>query len=214
MRFIASLIKKGSNVADIGTDHAYLPIYLIEHNLAKKVVAVDINEGPLHKAANNIKKNKNIMVLQSDGLEKLEPSDFDTLVIAGMGGETIAGILDSEKINSEHILILQPSSKTERLLDFLNKNGFSVLSQQIIKSCGRYYPVITSIKSESKPSDLPLFNIIAGLDKDKNREYLLKKLSVIKKQASSIENIERKASEHKKLLTTIIELKKVLNIAD
>ncbi|MBQ4515162.1 MAG: SAM-dependent methyltransferase, partial [Clostridia bacterium] len=97
---IADCVTKGSTIADIGTDHAYIPIYLMQKGIIKKAYAMDINEGPISRAEDNILKFKmddKIVTRLSDGLKKLELGEADEIVIAGMGGILISEILDARQ---------------------------------------------------------------------------------------------------------------------
>ena len=89
LQAVADLVTEGASVADIGTDHGYIPIYLIEHHIAEKVIALDINRGPLERARMHIVGHglkEKIETRLSDGLEKVLPGEVDTMIAAGMGG--------------------------------------------------------------------------------------------------------------------------------
>ncbi len=99
MYMVASMVDKGGSVADIGCDHAYVSIYLIEQNIAAKVIAMDVRTGPLDIAKKNINSHglsDKIEVRLSDGLEKLSIGEVNTVIIAGMGGQLIIDIIDRE----------------------------------------------------------------------------------------------------------------------
>ena len=100
LQTIADFVKKNSVVADIGTDHAHIPIYLIKNNIIDKAYACDINKGPLEKAKENIENfgvSENIVLRLSNGLDKMSSKEVDTIIIAGMGGELIIDILNRGK---------------------------------------------------------------------------------------------------------------------
>lgn len=112
----ASLVKKNGVVADIGTDHGYLPIYLISAGISSKVIAMDVREKPLERAAMHIKEadlSEKIEVRLSDGLDKLEEKEADTITICGMGGRLIKRFSIMEKIRliQKHSLSFLPSLK-------------------------------------------------------------------------------------------------------
>lgn len=95
---VASMVTKGNIIADIGTDHGYVPIYLVEKGICPKAYAMDINQGPIESAIKNIENyglSEKIQAIKSNGLEKLEPEKADTIIIAGMGGELIVNILEN-----------------------------------------------------------------------------------------------------------------------
>lgn len=146
LRTAASYVRSGAFVADIGTDHAYLPIYLVTSGTAKRALASDINEGPILKARENISRyglNDRIstqIAAGLDGIEKIAPTD---IVICGMGGELIARILDaSSYVKKEGIrLVLQPMTCAMKLREYL-QNGYSIVDESIVCEDGKIYQII------------------------------------------------------------------------
>ncbi len=129
-------IRQGAVVADIGTDHAYLPIELVRRKIAKRAVACDINRGPIERAAEHIKEaglENLIDTVQTDGLLGVEHYMPDHILIFGMGGELIARILsDADWIRDENItLILQPMTRAETLRRWLLSSGFSIVGETV-----------------------------------------------------------------------------------
>ena len=129
-------IKRGGRVADVGTDHAYLPIYLVAEGLVDSAVAADINLGPILSARANIEAAgfaERIEAIQTDGLHGLEAKSVDDILIFGMGGELIIKILqEAPWVKNEAIgLILQPMSRISLLRRWLNENGFSILGETL-----------------------------------------------------------------------------------
>ena len=97
LTLIASMVDKTDSVADVGTDHGYVPIYLVENNIVSKAIAMDINQGPLTRADENIKRkglDNRITTRLSDGVRELKPGETDAIVVAGMGGQLIIKILE------------------------------------------------------------------------------------------------------------------------
>ena len=131
----AAYVRRGSAVADIGTDHAFLPIYLIENGISPRAVAADINEGPLARARINIPKGmqKKIELRLTDGLHGIEDAKVDDVLICGMGGELIARIIaDAPFVKNEKIrLVLQPMTKAPTLREFLLSEGFSIIGETL-----------------------------------------------------------------------------------
>lgn len=123
----------GNKIADIGTDHAYIPIYLLENNLAKQVIASDIKKGPADIAKENIKKhNLNIDIRIGDGLSVLKKDEVDTVIIAGMGGQLISEIINSRQdISRSCNLILQPMNAQYELRKYLIYNNFTITNEDI-----------------------------------------------------------------------------------
>ncbi len=137
----------GKTVADIGTDHAYIPIKLIEENIAKRVIASDIKEGPVKIAKQNIRKNglnDKIEVRLGSGLSVLNKNEADTVIIAGMGGEMIEKILrDDEEKAKAALLILQPMNSQYELRKYLINNGYSIIDEDIAVEGFKVYNIMT-----------------------------------------------------------------------
>lgn len=126
-------------VADIGTDHGYLPIYLVKKGICEKAVAADVNEGPLSSAERNIKEaslKEKIKAVLSDGLENI--TSVDCITIAGMGGELICEILKRRKDGQEHF-VMQPQRSPDKLRIYLAKNGFMIKKEAIAKEGDKMY---------------------------------------------------------------------------
>jgi tRNA (adenine22-N1)-methyltransferase len=150
---LAELVDSES-AADIGTDHAYIPRLLLENGICSYVIASDINEGPLKIARDNLKEldlDKNpwkgsieCHLRLGAGLEPIESGEVESIVIAGMGGETIIDILEAEpeKTKSFRQFILQPRSKTELVRKWLDENGFYILNELLVKEGARYCQII------------------------------------------------------------------------
>lgn len=146
---VASFVGKCETVADIGTDHGFVPTYLIQNGLCKRAIASDINKEPLQSAIRTAHTygvfDKTEFVCAS-GLDGVCKGSADTVVIAGMGGETIADILRNAPWLCEcrTQLVLQPQSKLEVLECFLNENGYSVNAVKLVKDSGKIYIVLTA----------------------------------------------------------------------
>lgn len=147
LQTIADFVKKNSVVADIGTDHAHIPIYLIENNIIDKAYACDINKGPLEKAKENIANvgaSKNIVLRLSNGLDKMSNKEVDTIIIAGMGGELIIDILNRGKVffDKKNTFILSPHTKTDEVRDYLIRKGFKIIKEDMCIDEGKFYTVM------------------------------------------------------------------------
>lgn len=181
----AGFVREGRVVADIGTDHAYLPIWLTATGKVSRAYASDINEEPIKVAEENITKHNlcdKITAFTGAGLEKIPQDDVDDIVIAGMGGDNIVGILDAAKWlkNRRYRLILQPMSKAEKLREYLYRNNFDIIKEKAVCEANRIYTVISAEYSET-PVDFSEFNIYAGglSNDDENSIELLKKKAFI-----------------------------------
>ena len=148
----ANFVGRGNRVADIGCDHGYLGIYLLKNGLASSIIASDVNEAPLQSAMRNADKfgvRDRMTFYLSDGVRNI-PRDFDSLVCAGMGGDTMIHILESAPwLRKEcYTLVLQCQSKTPMLRKYLSDNGWNIAQESIVRDgkflysvmCIRYQP--------------------------------------------------------------------------
>lgn len=148
LKTIINFIDHNSIVADIGTDHGVVPIYLVEENIAKKVIATDISKPSLEKLKNKLQDKSgslNIETRCSDGLESILPFEVDTIVISGMGGVLIEEIL-SHSINiakTANRIILQPNNGADHLRRWLLNNGFYIVEEKDLYENKKYYTVLS-----------------------------------------------------------------------
>ena len=163
LQAICSLICQGRGVVDVGTDHGYIPVALAQNGYAGKIIASDIRPGPLQAARNSAESaavDDKIDFLLCDGLDGCEKSAIDTIVIAGMGGDTICGILDRAEwcMTPDYTLILQPMTKAEVVRYWLAYNGYEFLDEVLVKDGGIIYQVIRArIKENTSLSLAELF---------------------------------------------------------
>lgn len=153
---IASLVPKGARVVDVGTDHGYVPVWLVKHQAAATVIATDIKPGPLEKAVMSARRagvEDRIKFLLCDGLSDCPPEEADTVIIAGMGGETIINILREAPWTrcGGRRLILQPMTKPELLRQWLSDNGYSILGERLVKDAGVIYAIIVASEGRQTP---------------------------------------------------------------
>lgn len=195
---VASFVKNGAIVADVGTDHAYIPIYLITNETAKSALAMDINEGPLLRAKENIERfnlEDKISTRLSDGLIKLKEGECDTVIIAGMGGILINRILDNSKNLYPHIkhYILQPMTAVEETRKFLEENGFFIENERLAKEDNKIYTVISVKRGKMKIENEIDYYIGKKLieNKDELLESLLNgKIYELEKAIESMKNTD------------------------
>ncbi len=143
----ASFVPEGAAVADVGTDHGYLAISLLRSGRARHVVAADLRSKPLETARRNADRfgvMQDIAFVLSDGLAAVDPESFDTLVMAGMGGDLMVRILQDAPWlrDPRYTLILQPQSAGQALRAFLAEQGFSIMREELVADGGFLYTVL------------------------------------------------------------------------
>jgi len=147
LRAIADLIRKDAAVADIGTDHGFLPVFLAQTGTVKRIIASDISAASLsaaYKSAMKFDVIDDITFHVTPGLDGIAQTDVDTVVIAGLGGETILSILESASWTKSNdvTLILQPQTKIALLCKFLYDNGYEIKQTKSILEKRKHYTVI------------------------------------------------------------------------
>ncbi len=173
---IAKHVERDEIVADIGTDHGYIPIWLMENGLCRSVILSDINQGPLNKAAENIARYLAGAVCDlrlGSGMETLRQGEADTVIIAGMGGILIERILASEpdKVRMLRKLILQPGNNSSRLRRRLKiLSGFTIADEEVVKEADRFCEIITVKKDRFLKKD--------DIDRIREAEYAASELEL------------------------------------
>lgn len=151
LKSIADFVDKEDALVDVGCDHGLLGIYLVQKKLCKKVIASDINKNALQSAIDNIKKNNlDIETVLSDGLDIVDMSNINTLVISGMGTSTIFHILNSNKIKNVKKIILQSNNYHELLRSGMNKIDYYLEQEKIVLDKGKWYVTMLFTKSSKK----------------------------------------------------------------
>lgn len=152
---IAEQILHGTSIVDVGTDHGYIPIYLALYKNLKRIIAMDINEGPLAKARKNIIQynlQSQIELRLSDGLEAVKPGEVDTLIISGMGGLLMQDILEQKEDVVEKLdrMILQPQTEVPSVRKTLHNLGFVIWDEHMIYEDEKYYIIIVGVRGIEK----------------------------------------------------------------
>ena len=174
----AGMVRRGAVVADIGTDHAYLPVYLIQNGTARFAVASDINKGPLERAKQSAAKYgvaDKMRFALADGLSGVQPErdGVTDIVICGMGGELIARIIgDSDYTRREEVrLILQPMSSVYELREYMAGAGFEILDEKLSRAAGKIYTCILA-RYDGKERKLSPIELLLGEKNIEKREKL------------------------------------------
>ena len=192
---IASFVPKGSHVIDVGTDHAYIPIYLVRSGIAVSCLATDINQGPIDKARKNIEAHQieNISLMRTNGVEGVDPNEGDVLMISGMGGFLIIDILKrgSALVRQVKRLILQPQQDIHEVRKYLHEINFKIIDEAFIKDEEKYYTVIVA-----EPGTEPKY--------EKRYEYLYGKCLIEKKSEVLKEWIHMKLEKQKGIYQNLV----------
>lgn len=157
---VAGLVTPGLRLADVGTDHGYIPLWLTEQGVIPGAIAMDVNQGPLERARENIRNHgleEKIETRLSDGVAALRPGEAESVVIAGMGGCLMIKILEdgAEVLQTVKELVLQPQSDIDQVRRYLYAAGYQITKEKMILEDGKYYPMMHVVHGiEEKLSDI------------------------------------------------------------
>lgn len=220
LRTIANLVPINTIIADIGTDHGYIPVYLIENKIAKKAIGTDISRNSLEKIIQFVKLKgleESIDIRLGDGFEVLKPFEIDTVIIAGMGGMLIKEILDNHKSITDTItnFILQPNIASEELREYLYKNNFLICDEKLVKESDKYYEIIYAKRGKAYLEDDIYLEIGEKLISNQDpllKEFIEHKIILIKNIIEKLEdkNSKRSRERYDELANKIQQLKVVL----
>lgn len=150
MRAAADMVTRGNAVCDVGCDHGFVSIYLVQQGISPRALAMDLREGPLKAAGEHVKAyglEGQIALRLSDGLHKYKKGEAETLLCAGMGGGLMRRILENEreKTASFRELVLQPQSELEQFRRFLREGGHKILDEEMVEEDGKFYQIIRAL---------------------------------------------------------------------
>lgn len=214
LKLIADKVPECTTVCDIGTDHAYLPIYLVLNNKCKKAIAADVKKGPIEAAKSNIETYTLSEVIETrlgNGLEPIIEGEADVIVIAGMGGILIKDIIKQElnTAKAAKVLILQPMNALEILREWLNENGFYILDEEMINEGEKIYDVFSVKWTGDVPQNDKFNNYIGSKLIEKNDpllyRYIEKWSNQLKKAVQEMEESDEKVNEIRKKYLWLIE---------
>ncbi len=206
LRTVASFVSEGNSIADIGTDHAYVPIFLAKEGKITKALAMDIKKGPLERAKTHIQKqglSDMIEVRLSDGLSAFQKGEAETIIISGMGGALIQKILEEGKevLCEAKEFILSPQSEIQDFRHFLQNSGYEIRKETMLKEDGKYYTVIKAAFGKMNYTKEIEFAYGKLLLKERNhvlREYLKKEEQVCKKIVEQLTAVGSKEQEKRR----------------
>jgi tRNA (adenine22-N1)-methyltransferase len=221
LEMVVSFIPEGSRIADIGSDHAYLPCYAVDKGIAAAGIAGEVAEGPYQSAVKQVKYSQLedvISVRKGDGLEVISPNETDCVTIAGMGGSLIASILENGKDKLEGVsrLILQPNVGAIAIRKWLLQNGWELKAERILEEDNKIYEVLVADKGDSEaPYDKKDKELLVGpfLLKEKSPVFKRKWSQEMSQWKSIIENM-KKAEDSPELQERKEQIQQKINIVE
>jgi len=189
LKAIVSMIGECDSIIDVGTDHGYVPIYLVKNAIIKKAIASDINKGPVAKAKNNIDINKTSQQIScrlGSGLSTVKKGEVQIAIIAGMGGNLIRDIIDADLdvVKELKYMVLQPVQNAEVLREYLYSTGYDIVDEEICYEDGKFYEIIKA-RYNTRPVSLDdIYYEISKILLDK-RQTVMKKFIEFKLQKYS-----------------------------
>ncbi len=214
LQALADFVKEGSRMADIGTDHAYLPVYLVGQGKVSFAVAGDKNAGPCEAAKRTVQENgmsDRIEVRHGDGLGVLVPGEVDTVCIAGMGGTLISEILHAhpEVLETTETLVLQPMNAAAELRKWLYRHYWHIEDEELALADGRIYEIIMAKHGRRKHPSPLMLSIGPVLWEKKSpllKHHIESLLFQVKRMIAGMEKSER-AKHTKKYLEAVENIK-------
>lgn len=160
LKAVVELVTPGMRLADVGTDHGYIPIYLTEAGVIPSAIAMDINKGPLERAKEHIREHGlegKIQTRLSDGLKNLQMNEADCMIAAGMGGGLVIRILSEERDTAGSLkeLILQPQSEIDSVRKYLTEEGYRIVAEDMVYEDGKYYPMMKAVPCMAGAGEIP-----------------------------------------------------------
>ena len=219
LKAVADYVDKGAKLADIGSDHAYLPTYLVQKNEVEFAVAGEVVKGPFEIAKNHVAQanlKENIQVRLANGLAAIENVDkIDTIVIAGMGGILISEILEAGKgkLSSVKRLILQANNHEDTLRQWLTEHQFVIKAEQILLEAGKFYEIIVAEPTTNENPVLSANDLLFGpfLSKEKSvifQQKWQKELNTLNKIIDRLP--DEQTEKREEVLTEVAKIKEVL----
>ena len=219
LELVASFVPQGSILLDVGSDHAYLPIELVERGQIEAAIAGEVVVGPYQSAVKNVEAHglkEKIQVRLANGLAAFEEEDQVTVItIAGMGGRLIATILEEglDKLASVERLILQPNNREDDLRLWLQENGFQIIAEGILEEAGKFYEILVVEAGQMK---LSASDVLFGLflSKEVSPVFVQKWQKEAAKLEVALDQIPEKNLEERQVLAHKIQaIKEVLHVS-
>jgi len=217
LKRLVDWIPQGSILADIGSDHAYLPTYAIQEGKIQKAIAGEVNPGPFESALATVRAmgySQQIQVRKGNGLEVLSKGEVQTIVIAGMGGVLIRSILDNgeAKLSHDTTLILQPNNGEEPLREWLDQHDWTIQKEIILEEDGHLYEAMVAQKSDEPRIRLTPDDLLFGpfLRREKNEFFIRKWNKELTKWKGILMSVQNQAEESDDKQTRLKEIKQLI----
>ena len=214
LRLLADWVPSGARLADVGTDHAYLPVWLRLHGRVVSAIACDLREGPLARARETGRTwgVDGVDYRLGNGLAVVAPKEADTIVIAGMGGENIAAILAQAPWTADgrHTLLLQPQTRAEALRAFLAENGYAVRREALVEDRGTIYPVMEAGGGEMSLTLGQLYGGAALLRDPLGERYIIEKIIRLQSAVAGLNcsvSGQEKADGLREIITALLSMR-------
>ena len=219
LELVASFVPQGAILLDVGSDHAYLPIELVERGQIKSAIAGEVVEGPYQSALKNVEAHglkEKIQVRLANGLAAFEEEDqVSVITIAGMGGRLIATILQEglDKLANVERLILQPNNREDDLRIWLQDHGFQIVAESILEEAGKFYEILVVEAGQMKLSTSDVrFGLF--LSKEVSSVFIKKWQKEATKLEFALSQIPEKNLEERQVLVDKIQaIKEVLHVS-
>ena len=214
LQLLADWVPSGARLADVGTDHAYLPVWLRLHGRVVSAIACDLREGPLARARETGRTwgVDGVDYRLGNGLAVVAPEEADTIVIAGMGGENIAAILAQAPWTADetHTLLLQPQTRAEALRAFLAENGYAVRREALVEDRGTIYPVMEAGGGEMFLTLGQLYGGAALLRDPLGERYIIEKIIRLQSAVAGLNcsvSGQEKADGLREIITALLSMR-------
>ena len=216
LQLLADWVPQGAAFADIGTDHAYLPVWLVVNGRVSHAIASDLRKGPLQRARETGRTYgaEGIDYRLGSGLDTVQPHEADTIAIAGMGGENIASILAAAPWTADgnHTLLLSPHTKAEQLRRYLMEHGYAILREALVRDRGTLYPVMEVTAGEMTLTEGQIWGGAKLLQDPLGERYIIERIIRLQGAVAGSNRSERpegkeKADRLRDTLTALLELR-------
>lgn len=207
LQAVADLVPSGTKLADVGTDHGRLPVWLIQNEVIDRAIASDLRPAPLNRARELAQKwgvADKISFRLCNGLSAIPPWEAQTVTIAGMGGETIADILQAARWTKEpgHLFILQAMSGMDGLRRYLSANGFAIRKETLVREGRTLYVVLLAEPGEMKPlseGEIWVGRQTRDMDSPFRGEYLEQEAEKLRRAVAGLEQSQRPEDKEKRI---------------